>query len=643
MTNTLRALVVVACLLPSLGQAAPTVSLSAPAANAKYLQPATFAVSASATASTGTTLTKVEFYAGTTLIGTDTTSPYSISWASAPAGSHSLTAKATDNTGAATTSAARTITVSATNTAPTVLLSAPASNASFVSPSTITVSASASAPEANDTLTKVEFYAGTTLIGTDTTSPYSISWGRPPTGVHTLTAKAYDGQGAVTTSAARTITVSTSNLPPTVSLSAPANSASFVSPATITVSASASAPEANDTLTKVEFYAGTTLIGTDITSPYSISWASPPTGVHTLTAKAYDGLGGVTTSAARTVTVSAANVPPSVSLTAPVAGSSHTAPASITLAATAADSDGSIASVAFYNGTTLIGSDTTAPYSVTWSNVATGSYSLTAKATDNQGAVTTSAPVAVTVTDPPVAAGVYYLYADHLNTPRVVTDATNKVVWRWDSDPFGTDVANEDPDGDGKKFRYNQRFPGQYYDKETGLHYNYFRDYEPGTGRYVQSDPIGLVGGMNLYAYVEGNPISKVDPSGLSPNSGSSNGSDNSETAGNSEQCGEKCQCWLTCLRDDPLLPELLPGLGAPLVNLKTPGEVRPGASSWTSVDRRLPPWTGANPNSGATVTRGAIQRIKCVGRYGTAAAAIGAFTAGYAVGAAGRCWVECQ
>ena len=152
-----------------------------------------------------------------------------------------------------------------------------------------------------------------------------------------------------------------------------------------------------------------------------------------------------------------------------------------------------------------------------------------------------------------------------------------------------------------------------------------------------------LVSGAIIYAYLDSNPISKVDPSGLSPNSGSSNGSDNSETAGNSEQCGEKCQCWLTCLRDDPLLPELLPGLGAPLVNLKTPGEVRPGASSWTSVDRRLPPWTGANPNSGATVTRGAIQRIKCVGRYGTAAAAIGAFTAGYAVGAAGRCWVECQ
>jgi len=116
---------------------------------------------------------------------------------------------------------------------------------------------------------------------------------------------------------------------------------------------------------------------------------------------------------------------------------------------------------------------------------------------------------------PPVAAGVYYIYADHLNTPRVITDGTNKVVWRWDSDPFGADAANEDPDGDGAKFRYNLRFPGQYYDRETGLHYNYFRDYDPSTGRYPQADPIGIAGGLNLYAYVGGNPVSKIDPTGL--------------------------------------------------------------------------------------------------------------------------------
>ncbi|MBI3773004.1 MAG: hypothetical protein HY272_09930 [Gammaproteobacteria bacterium] len=110
---------------------------------------------------------------------------------------------------------------------------------------------------------------------------------------------------------------------------------------------------------------------------------------------------------------------------------------------------------------------------------------------------------------------VYRLYADHLNTPRAIADTTNKVMWSWNSDAFGTTAANEDPDGDGVKLTYNLRFPGQYLDQETGLHYNYFRDYDPQTGRYVQSDPIGLDGGLNTYTYVAGNPLNWVDLFGL--------------------------------------------------------------------------------------------------------------------------------
>ena len=110
----------------------------------------------------------------------------------------------------------------------------------------------------------------------------------------------------------------------------------------------------------------------------------------------------------------------------------------------------------------------------------------------------------------------FYVHTDHLNTPRRLSrPSDNVIVWRWDSDPFGVAGANEDPDGDSTPVAYNLRFPGQYLDAETGLRYNYFRDYDPATGRYAQSDPIGLKGGPNTYAYVSGNPIRLIDPFGL--------------------------------------------------------------------------------------------------------------------------------
>ncbi|NHZ93973.1 hypothetical protein F2P45_34020 [Massilia sp. CCM 8733] len=103
-----------------------------------------------------------------------------------------------------------------------------------------------------------------------------------------------------------------------------------------------------------------------------------------------------------------------------------------------------------------------------------------------------------------------------LTTPRVITRGSdNKMVWRWDSaNVFGENAPDENPIRLGSLV-YNPRFPGQYYDRESSLHYNYHRDYDPQTGRYIQSDPIGLRGGINTYAYVGGNPLSFVDPLGL--------------------------------------------------------------------------------------------------------------------------------
>ena len=111
---------------------------------------------------------------------------------------------------------------------------------------------------------------------------------------------------------------------------------------------------------------------------------------------------------------------------------------------------------------------------------------------------------------------VYMIHADHLNTPRVIVDSTNTVVWSWQNqNAFGDSQSSEDPDGNHKTFTYNTRFSGQYFDTETGLHYNYFRDYDPQTGRYLSSDPIGLAGGLNTYGYALQNTLSLVDPLGL--------------------------------------------------------------------------------------------------------------------------------
>jgi RHS repeat-associated protein len=103
----------------------------------------------------------------------------------------------------------------------------------------------------------------------------------------------------------------------------------------------------------------------------------------------------------------------------------------------------------------------------------------------------------------------YFYHTDHLGTPQAMTDSQGQVVWQAHYQPFGeVELAVEGVES-------HLRFAGQYFDQETGNYYNYFRDYDPGTGRYLQSDPIGLDGGISTYAYVSGNPLSRIDPLGL--------------------------------------------------------------------------------------------------------------------------------
>lgn len=296
---------------------------------------------------------------------------------------------------------------------------------------------------------------------------------------------------------------------PSVSITVPVNNASYIAPATLTFNASATV--VGDTISKVEYVNGTNVIGTATAPPYTVILNNIEPGNYAVVAKATGSLGGTSTSGIVNLQV-LANAAPLVSLTANP--STTSAPATVALSASATDGDGTIARVEFYDGATLLGGVTQAPNIYTWSSVAAGTYKLTAKAFDSQGLHMTSAPVVVTVTDVPAGTQVFYIFSDQINTAREITNTDGAKVWQADPDPFGANLPNENPAGQGQ-FTYNQRFPGQYFDRETGLHYNYFRDYDPQTGRYVQSDPIGLAGGINTYSYVGSEPLRRVDPLGL--------------------------------------------------------------------------------------------------------------------------------
>ena len=183
---------------------------------------------------------------------------------------------------------------------------------------------------------------------------------------------------------------------PTVTLSQPTNGATFAAPAAIALAATASDPDGS--VTKVEFFNGATKLGEDATAPYTFSWSGVGAGTYTLTARATDDFGQTVTSAPATITVTAStNTPPTAAITFPADGASFAWKPTITIAATATDTDGQVTRVEFRDGTTVLGQDTTAPYSYMWRNVSVGNHVLTVRATDNSGALTTSAAVNITV------------------------------------------------------------------------------------------------------------------------------------------------------------------------------------------------------------------------------------------------------
>lgn len=317
-------------------------------------------------------------------------------------------------------------------TVPTVSITSPLNNADFTTAQTVTIKADASD---NVGVTKVEFYDGASLLGTDLTAPYSINW--PITdlnnGSHSLWAKAFDAAGNSGTSAAMTITVSIDVASPTVSITVPAGGSSFDSAQAVNITASASD---NIGVTQVDFYNGAVFLGSVAAAPYTYFWniTGADNGVHSLIAKARDAAGNIGTSAVVAVTVSIDITNPMVSITNPFDGTTFNTSQTVSIDAAATDNVG-VTKVDFFDGAWKLGSDDSAPYSYSWdiTGADNGAHTLTAKAYDAAGNSNTSAVIAATVditaTNLPTAIPNAPVQPDYCTTPA----AAAVFSWSYDS------------------------------------------------------------------------------------------------------------------------------------------------------------------------------------------------------------------
>ncbi len=331
----------------------PSVTLTSPASGTNVLAPATISLTSTASDADGT-VTKVEFFSNSTKLGEDTSSPYDFTWSNVAAGSYSLTARATDNAGAVTTSAAHTVTVQAPGGG------------------------------GGTGLTAVYFdnidFTGASISRTDATVDFDWGDGSPDAaiGADSFSAR-WTGQVEVPATGTWSFTTTSDD-----GIRLWVNGVQLINawvnqgPTSYSGSIALTAGQRYDL--KLEYFES----GGGAMA--RLAWSGPGQASQVIPRQYLAPTSGAPTNAA-----------PTVALTAPANGA--TAPGSFAINATAADSDGTIAKVEFFAGATRLGEDTSAPYTYTWNNVAAGTYSLTAKATDNAGASTTSTAVSVTVMD----------------------------------------------------------------------------------------------------------------------------------------------------------------------------------------------------------------------------------------------------
>lgn len=378
--------------------AAPTVSLTAPQDGSTVTGSTDLTTDASA--DTGASVTKVDFSVDGTVVGSDTTAPYSVGWDSSTVsdGQHSITAHVYDDKGGDTVSSAVGVTTQNTFAAPTVALASPQDGSTQAG--TVGLAADTTVP-AGASVTRVDFLVDGTVVGMDASAPYTSSWDSSTVadGSHNITAHVYDDKGGDAASAAVGVTVknTVTYAAPTVALTAPQDGSSQSGSVNLAANATA---DTGATITKVDFLVDGNVVSSDTTAPYTASWDSSQAsdGSHSITAHAYADKGGDTLSAAVSVTTKNTWAAPTVSFTSPQDGSYQSG--SVSLAANAAaDSGASITKVEFLVDGTIVGTDTGSPYtaSLNSTNLSDGPHSLTARASDDKGNSTRSSPVGIHV------------------------------------------------------------------------------------------------------------------------------------------------------------------------------------------------------------------------------------------------------
>ena len=311
----------------------------------------------------------VQFFVDNVAIGTDKSSPYSINW-NAIVGTHKVKAVAFDNKGLAGNSKDSTIIVK-DNVAPIVTVSNPAN---AITGDSIVISATAN--DTDGTVASVEFFVDNVSVGTDATSPYSISY-KTTVGKHKIKAIATDNLGLKGNSKEDSISV-VNNQAPTVTISSPKTAITGDE-----VTFTSTANDADGTVTQVEYFVDNISVGVDAVAPYSLKWKTT-TGEHTVKAVATDNRGFKGNSADSTIKV-IDNVAPTLTLTV---DSIATTNDEVTITATSTDADGTVKKVEIFIDNVLIATDTIAPYTATWKAIK-GEHAVKVIATDNRGLTTT--------------------------------------------------------------------------------------------------------------------------------------------------------------------------------------------------------------------------------------------------------------